>query len=77
MSFPMTAEVTCLDVHMLRLYGKTKPGLRVTEYEKYESDWIGRSRAAKVEPYMARMVYWDNLQGKPDSRYWSQCLEAQ
>ncbi len=75
MSFPLEAEVACLDVHMLRLYGDEKAGAKRPTYNRFETDWVHRSRAANVEPYVARMVYWDKLQGKSDSRYWSECLE--
>ncbi len=71
MAFPLEAEVVCLDVHMLRLYGGEEK-----EYNRFETDWIGRSAKAEVKPYMTRMVYWDKLQGYNDSRYWSSCLEV-
>ena len=66
----MDAEVVCLDVHMLRLYEGTQKN-----YNRFESDWISRSQNYGAEPYMTRMVYWDALQGKQDSRYWSHVLE--
>lgn len=76
MSFPVAADVACLDVHMLRLYGDEKAGAKPLAYNRFEADWCKRSRKADVEPYVARMVYWDALQGNTDSRYWSECLEA-
>jgi hypothetical protein len=75
MAFPLEAQVACLDVHMLRLYGEEKAGAKRAIYNRFEIDWITRSRDAEVEPYVARMVYWDKLQGRADSRYWSECLE--
>ena len=75
MSFPLEAEVVCLDVHMLRLYGDEDAGRKQTYY-KYEADWLGRSVKAETPPYIARLAYWDKLQGQKDSRYWSACLET-
>lgn len=75
MAFPVEAQVACLDVHMLRLYGDEKAGAKRNTYSRFEADWLGRSARLGVEPYMARMVYWDGIQGQTNSRYWSQCLE--
>lgn len=77
MSFPLEAKVTCLDVHMLRLYGLTKYNGRAPQplYEATETDWSGRSQTLGVPPYIARCAYWDRVQKQPDSRYWSKVLE--
>lgn len=75
MAFPLEAEVLCLDVHMLRLYGKKTQDLRVGEYQRMEADWVARSRAVDMPPYIVKQMHWDRLQGRPDSRYWSHVLE--
>jgi len=75
MCWPTEAGVACLDVHMLRLYGSAKSGHDKVKYNRFEEDWIGRCWAMGAPPYVARMVYWDKLQGKQDSRYWSHVLE--
>lgn len=75
LAYPLEAEVLCLDVHMLRLYGKKDQNLKVGEYERYEHDWLGRCRAAEMPSYIVKQMHWDRLQGKPDSRYWSHVLE--
>lgn len=67
--------MVCLDVHILRMYGRKDQSLKVNEYERYEHDWLGRSRAAGLPPYIVKQVSWDALQGRPDSRYWSYVLE--
>lgn len=78
LAFPLEAEVLCLDVHMLRLYGVTDQSkVRVHQYEALEHDWVSRSRAAGLPPYIVKQIAWDRLQGKPDSRYWSYVLEGQ
>lgn len=77
MAFPLEVKLTCLDVHMLRLYGVERRNGRQTQqqYEQIETDWVGRSEALGVSPYVARCAYWDKKQGYKDSRYWSHCLE--
>lgn len=75
MSFPLDADIACLDVHMLRLYGVDQKKVNPVTYVKCENDWVGRSRARLEPPYVARMVWWDQQQGQNDSRYWSRCLE--
>lgn len=75
LAYPLEAEVLCLDVHMLRAYGKKDQSLKVGEYERYEHDWVSRARAAGLPSYIVKQVHWDRLQGRPDSRYWSYVLE--
>lgn len=77
LAYPLEAEVLCLDVHMLRLYGKKDQSLKKGEYERYEADWIARSRAVELPSYIVKQIHWDRVQGKPDSRYWSHVLEEQ
>jgi hypothetical protein len=76
LSFPLEAEVLCLDVHMLRLYGvKDQSKVKVGQYERLEADWVGRARAVEMPSYIVKQMHWDRLQGRPDSRYWSHVLE--
>lgn len=69
-----TLDIACLDVHMLRLYG-LKQRKNDISYKEAEADWVGRSSAIGLAPYITRMVYWDQLQKQTSSRYWSYCLE--
>lgn len=75
LAFPIEAEVLCLDVHMLRMYGKKSQSLRKNEYQAYEADWVGRARAVELPPYIVKQIAWDKKQGQPDSRYWSRVFE--
>jgi hypothetical protein len=75
LAFPLEAEVVCLDVHMLRLYGRKDQSLKKGQYQVYEHDWLGRCRAAGLPSFVIKQIHWDRLQGKPDSRYWSHVLE--
>lgn len=78
MAFPLDARLTCLDVHMLRLYGcERKNGKQSQQhYEAIEADWVGRSANLGASPYVVRCAYWDKRHGHKDSRYWSHCLET-
>lgn len=80
MVHPTTARVVCGDVHQLRLYGiegldyNSSPTCKKI-YRKMENHWVTGSAKAGVSPYVARCIFWDQLQNKPDSRYWSYVLE--
>ncbi len=70
--YPLEAEVVCLDVHMLRLYGLSdKPA--ISQYMAAESHWLAHCK--NIGSYIVRCAYWDDLQKKLDSRYWSYVLE--
>ena len=80
MIHPNEARALCLDVHMLRLYGmehlkynKSKSG--IDSYKKAERHWMVNCGKMRVPSYIARSIYWDKLQNKEDSRYWSFALE--
>jgi len=77
MSFPLEADIVCLDVHFLRLLGwkkKTVPSKR--DYHKIEKYWVDLCRSRDFAPSVVREMYWDKVQGQDDSRYWSYCLES-
>jgi len=78
LSYP-EAPLCCLDRHILRfmvgdlsLNGNMSP----EQYAKLEARWVRAARKVDVPPAMARHIYWDQLQGQNDTRYWSSCLEA-
>lgn len=80
MIHPNEARALCLDVHMLRLYdmehlkyNKSRSGTE--SYKKAERHWMVNCGKLKVPSYIARSIYWDDLQKKEDSRYWSFVLE--
>ena len=80
MIHPNDARVLCGDVHQLRLYNmetlkynKSRSGTDL--YKKMESHWMINCGKLGVPSYIARSIYWDDLQKKEDSRYWSFVLE--
>ena len=79
MCYPHLAEVACLDIHMIKLYGlslqKFDAGKGYQIYREHEQDWIARSKAIGASPYITRCIYWDRKQNHTDSRYWSFVLE--
>jgi hypothetical protein len=81
MIHPNEARVLCLDVHMLRLYDMehlkyNKSNTGIKQYKKAEQHWSINCGKNKIPSYVARCAYWDHLQGKDDSRYWSFVLES-
>lgn len=80
MIHPNEARVLCGDIHQLRLYNietlkynKSKSGSSL--YKQMERHWMVNCGKMKVPSYIARSIYWDDLQKKEDSRYWSFVLE--
>jgi len=75
MLYPTEAKVVCMDTHLFQIYGlnQTKDAKK---YKTLEADWIARSEARGLAPYMARCLYWDKNQNRKNSRYWSKVLEA-
>jgi len=73
--YPESAQVVCLDRHMLKLYKHPKETCSLSDYVSYEDHWIGQCSETSCSPVMARFIWWDKLQGYGDSRYWSYCLE--
>ena len=45
-------------------------------YQKMESEWLDRCTKYGVAPNVAREIYWNKVQGRRNSRYWSYCLEG-
>jgi len=74
MIHPEKCEVVCMDTHMFQAYGldQTKDA---KHYENIEAHWIAMSRAYDVPCYVARCLYWDGIQNKQGSRYWSYVFE--
>ena len=79
MIHPLEARVVCGDVHQLRLYEleglKYKTGAGLESYKKMERHWITSCGKTKIPSYIARCIYWDELQGFADTRYWSYVFE--
>jgi len=79
MIHPNECRVLCGDVHVLRLYGMehltytNKAG--ADKYKKMERHWSICCGKNKIPSYIARSLYWDSVQNKEDSRYWSYVLE--
>lgn len=79
MIHPNECRVLCGDVHILRLYGMehltygSKTG--ADQYKKMERHWSINCGKNKVPSYIARSLYWDDVQNKEDSRYWAYVLE--
>ena len=71
---PLDNEAVCMDTHLFQIYGlnQTKHSKL---YKTIESHWNQMSKVFACPNYIARCLFWDQNQGKADSRYWSFCLE--
>ena len=78
LGFPTEAQLCCLDVHLLRFMGHdVKKGHASSQkvYEQMEDEWLERCERYDVSPNVAREIYWNKVQNRRNSRYWSYCLE--
>ncbi len=74
--YPNECEVTCLDTHMLQLYGiKSSPVPSPRKYTDIEQHWISLCKENKYPAFMVRNIYWDKVQKQNDTRYWSYVFE--
>lgn len=79
LSNPIESQLCCLDVHLLRFMGHdlTKGHTKnIKDYQEMENEWLDRCDKYGVAPNVAREIYWNKVQGRRNSRYWSYCLEA-
>jgi thermostable 8-oxoguanine DNA glycosylase len=80
MAHPLECRAVCLDVHILRLYGMdhltygSNKGYNM--YRKAEQHWSVNCGKIGVPSPIARAIYWDGIQGKESSRYWTYVLES-
>jgi len=76
LSFPTQAQLVCLDVHILRFMGYDKDGTPNKQfYLDMEQKWLDTCAKYKINPAVAREMYWDRVQNRRSPRYWSYCLE--
>jgi len=78
LAFPTEARLCCLDVHLLRFMGHDLSNGHASSlkvYEEMENEWLDRCDKYGVVSNVAREIYWNKVQGRRNSRYWSYCLE--
>ena len=78
LGFPVDAQLCCLDVHLLRFMGHDLSkghAKNASEYESMENEWLERCEKIDASPNVIREIYWNNIQNRRNSRYWSYCLE--
>jgi len=73
--YPLSAWITCVDIHMARYCGLDQSSLTPNIYYAAEEKIIKEAKNQKLLPSEFRWKYWDNLQGQKNPRYWSYCLE--
>ena len=78
LAHPTEAELCCLDVHLLRFMGHDLGkghASSLKAYQGMEDEWLERCETHGVAPNVAREIYWNKVQNRRNSRYWSICLE--
>lgn len=71
MTWPTTAEVICIDTHILQLYGCEPGRLSRATYKELEKHWVSTCEEQGLAPAIARAIYWDDNQGYENSEYWN------
>jgi len=78
LGFPVDAQLCCLDVHLLRFMGhdlsQGHPS-NIKVYQSMEDEWLKRCNKIDASPNVVREIYWNKVQERRNSRYWSYCLE--
>lgn len=80
MCFPLLNQSVCLDTHMLQLYGyedatqRGKIGSKKSVYLELETHWLSKCKQLGIPPTIARAIWWDEKQQKPNSNYWTHAL---
>jgi thermostable 8-oxoguanine DNA glycosylase len=77
MTWPVHSQVVCLDVHMLRMYGKNVSAGNISDsdYNKIEAHWVKTCKDHGYSPALTRWIVWDRFKGETDSRYWANVFE--
>ena len=79
MCFPMSAQVVCLDTHILQLYGhkesKDRAKVNTAKYKLMENHWLKVCKDLNMAPAVARAIWWDKKQQQENSRYWTYTIE--
>lgn len=74
MNWPRQSEVTCLDTHILQLYGQSGATVTDRKYLAMEKHWCETCRERNLPAPIVRHIYWDRLRGQTNTRYWSHVL---
>lgn len=71
--YPESTEIVCLDRHMLGRVFHQDPSAGISEstYMHCEKRWVDCCRHYHVAPGIARLAYWDWMQGREDPDYWA------
>ena len=75
MIYPLNAEISCMDVHLFRLYGLNQ-SKDLKQYKKIESHWVKWSKMFNVPSYIARAIYWNRQQNQHDCLYWAHVFQS-
>ena len=73
LAYPQETRIVCLDRHMLARIFHTDPTSNVAggQYLHYEHLWVQTCRDYGAAPGIARLAYWDLMQGRDSPDYWA------
>lgn len=71
MAYPLNQEVVCLDAHMVSLYQAGTGTPDKPTYNAIEKHWCDKCKELDLPSPIARHIYFDSIQGKPNTSYWS------
>lgn len=72
--YPSESKSICLDTHVLKFLEWDKKRLpNEKEYNELEDKW--NAACKDYPPAICREIFWDKIQNKNNSRYWSNCFE--
>jgi hypothetical protein len=74
---PFNQNVICVDRHMADLYKVSRGDVKDYEvYRAIERHWCDTCKRLGLPSVMARHIWWDSVQGRLNTRYWSQVFET-
>lgn len=73
--YPNTADIACVDTHIIQWAKQNPNKMNKTLYDKIETGWKNHAAKHGMKPVEARWRFWDKKQGYTDPRYWSKVLE--
>lgn len=76
MCYPRQCKVVCADTHILQMYG-VSDGHYQRMYPALERHWVSNCQRRNNPSPMVRHILWDRIQGKENTRYWSDVFEKE
>lgn len=75
--YPNTANVACVDTHIIQWAKQNPNKMNKKLYDKIELGWKNHAIKHNMMPVEARWKFWDKKQGYDNPRYWSNVLDEE